>query len=207
METWKKQQGEPLDAKKYFPPLPMQGSEVVHAIGSAADDPYCLIYITLLSVIHNAKDHVHLTNAYLVPDPQFLKTLTAAARRGVDVRLILPSVSDFWAVFHAGRSHYSKLLAAGVKIYERHNALLHSKTAVIDGVWSCVGSTNLDWRSFSHNDEINAAVLGREFARQMQAMFEQDLQESLPIILEDWERRPLLLRFKETTARLGEYWL
>jgi len=99
------------------------------------------------------------------------------------------------------------LLRAGVKIYERRGAVMHSKTASIDGVWSTIGSTNLDWRSFLHNDEINAAILGRNFARQMDAMFARDLAESDAVDLERWERRSLILRLKEGTARLVEYWL
>ena len=93
---------------------------------------------------------------------------------------------------------------AGVKIYERRGALLHSKTALIDGVWSCVGSTNLDWRSFLDNDEVNAVVLGREFARQMQAMFASDLDASEAITLEQWEQRSLMLRIKEWGASLWQ---
>ena len=108
----------------------------MRAIGSTPDDPYSLMYLTLISAIGNAEKQVYLTNAYFVPDPQLLKALIDAAGRGVDVRLILPSHSDSEVVFHAGRSHYSALLKAGVKIYERRGALLHSKTAIIDGVWS-----------------------------------------------------------------------
>jgi cardiolipin synthase len=174
----------------------------VRAIGSTADDPYSLIYLTLISAIGNAERQVYLTNAYFVPDPQLLKSLIDAAARGVDVKLILPSHSDSAVVFHAGRSHYSTLLKAGVKIYERRGALLHSKSAIIDGVWSTVGSTNLDWRSFLDNDEINAVILGREFAQQMQATFATDLEASEAIDLERWERRPLSFRFKEWMARV-----
>ena len=94
-----------------------------------------------------------------------------------------------------------------MKIYERRGALLHSKTALIDGVWSTVGSTNLDWRSFLHNDEVNAVILGQEFGAQMQAMFEADLAASDRITLEQWERRSLGDRVKELAARLWEYWL
>jgi cardiolipin synthase len=202
METWEKQRGKPLAAKAYYPDLKPQGKDIVRAIGSTPDDPYSLMYLTLISAIGNAEQQVYLTNAYFVPDPQLLKSLTDATRRGVDVKLILPSHSDSAVVFHAGRSHYFTLLKAGVKIYERRGALLHSKTAVIDGVWSTVGSTNLDWRSFLDNDEINAVVIGREFAQQMQAMFAQDIEESTAIELESWERRPLSFRFKEWMARL-----
>jgi cardiolipin synthase len=207
LDTWSKQKGPPLDGKTHFPALDRQGDEIVRAIGSVSDDPGSPIYLTLLSAIEHAEQQVHITNAYFAPDPQFLKVLTDAAQRGVEVKLILPSLTDSWAVFHAGRSHYSKLLRAGVKIYERRGAVMHSKTASIDGVWSTIGSTNLDWRSFLHNDEINAAILGRDFARQMDAMFARDLAESDAIDLDHWERRSLILRLKEGAARIAEYWL
>ena len=207
MGTWSRQEGPPLAARNYFPKLERQGDEIVRAIGSASADPYSLIYLTLLSAIDNAEQRVNLTIAYFVPDPQLLKSLTDAARRGVDVKLVLPSHSDSWTVRYAGRSHYSELLRAGVKIYERRGAVMHSKTASIDGVWSTIGSTNLDWRSFLHNDEINATIIGRDFARQMDAMFARDLAESDSIDLDSWERRSPLLRLKEWAARLVEYWL
>lgn len=204
LQTWEKQRGQPLAAKEYFPTLKAQGKDIVRAIGSTPDDPYSLIYLTLISAIGNAEKQVYLTNAYFVPDPQLLKSLTDAAARGVDVKLILPSHSDSEMVFHAGRSQYSSLLEGGVKIFERGGALLHSKTAVIDGVWSTVGSTNLDWRSFLDNDEVNAVILGREFAQQMQAMFAKDLEASQAIDLEEWARRPLQFRVKEWLARVWE---
>ena len=207
MQTWEKQGGEPLADANYFPKLEARGRDIVRAVGSASDEAYSRIYVTLASAINSAESQIHITNAYFVPDEQLLEALQGAARRGVDVKLILPSHTDFWAVFHAGRAHYTKLLKAGVKIYERQGPLLHSKTASIDGVWSCVGSTNLDWRSFLHNNEIDAVVLGDEFAAQMQAMFERDLAKSVPIELETWKRRPLSHRLKEWGAGFWEYWL
>jgi cardiolipin synthase len=110
-------------------------------------------------------------------------------------------------VFHAGRAYYDRLLRAGVKIHERRGVILHSKTALVDGVWATVGSTNLDWRSFLHNHELNAVVLGAEFGAQVQAMFDQDLAASDQVTFEDWQRRPLDLRLKEAFARAWEYWL
>ncbi len=207
LATWESQKGPPLQAKEYFPRLDSIGREVVRAIGSSPDEPYSLIYATLLSAIGNAETSVYLTNAYFVPDPQLLAALEAAARRGVDVTLILPSKTDSWLVFHAGRGFYAQLLRGGVKIYERRGVILHSKTALIDGVWATVGSTNLDWRSFLHNHELNAVVLGAEFGKQMQAMFDKDLAASDAITLELWERRALTLRLQELFAQAWEYWL
>jgi cardiolipin synthase A/B len=207
LATWDKQKGETLAPRNSFPQLTNKGKEVVHAIGSSPDEPYSLIYATLISAISSAETSVHLTNAYFVPDPQLLAALTDAAQRGVDVKIILPSNTDFWLVFHAGRSYYADLLRGGVKIYERRGALLHSKTALIDGVWSTIGSTNLDWRSFLHNEEVNAVILGQEFGAQMQTMFDADLAASDPITLEKWQQRPLGSRVKEIAARVWQYWL
>lgn len=214
METWARQKGEPLAAKNYFPELKARGDEIVRVIGSTPADgtsqaaaAQSVIYLTLLSAISHAELAVHLTIAYFAPDPQLLKALTDAARRGVDVRLVLPSYSDSSAIFHLGRSSYTKLLRGGVKIYERRGSVMHAKTACIDGVWSTIGSTNLDWRSFLHNDEINAVILGRGFAAQMEAMFAEDLTESEAIALDQWQHRSLMLRLKERVARIGAYWL
>jgi cardiolipin synthase len=201
LETWRKQKGKPLAQKEYFPALKAEGRDIVRAVGSTPDDPFSVMYLTLISAIGNAEKQVYLTNAYFVPDPQLLKALTDAAGRGVDVKLILPSHSDSQFAFHAGRSHYSELLKGGVKIHERRGALLHAKTAIVDGVWSTVGSANLDWRSALDNNEVNAVVLGREFAGQMLAMFAADLAQSDTIDAQRWERRPLPFRFKEWMTR------
>ena len=202
LDTWAKQRGKPLATKNYFPGLVPQGKDIVRAIGSTPDDPYSLIYLTLISAISNAEKQVHLANAYFVPDPQLIKALLDAARRGVDVKLILPGYSDSAMTFYAGRSYYTELLAGGVKIYERQGALLHVKTAIVDGVWSCVGSSNLDWRSALDNDEINAVILGREFAQQMEAAYAADISASKEVDRSTWARRSLLLRLKEEAARL-----
>jgi len=207
LTTWENQKGQPPAARNYFPKPESAGRQVVRAIGSTPDEPYSQIYATLLSAIGSAETSVRLTNAYFVPDPQLLSALEEAAGRGVDVTLILPGRTDSWLVFHAGRRHYDRLLRAGVKIYERRGAILHSKTALIDGVWATIGSTNLDWRSFLHNHELNAVVLGTGFGNQVQAMFDKDLADSDQVMIEQWQRRPIGMRLKETFARAWEYWL
>jgi cardiolipin synthase A/B len=98
-----------------------------------------------ITFVAYAEHSIHLTNAYFIPDDQILDAFTDAARRSVDVKIILPATSDSSLALNAARYNYSKLLQAGVKVYERRKALLHAKTVVIDGVWSTVGSTNLDY--------------------------------------------------------------
>lgn len=202
LDVWNQQKGEPLTSKNYFPVLKNQGSEIVRAIGSTPEEPYSQIYVTLLSAINSAETQVLLTNAYFVPDEKLLSALKEAVERGVEVKLLLPEKTDSAMVFYASRSYYDELLSANVQIYERQGALLHAKTALIDGVWSTVGSTNLDWRSFTNNQEINAVVLGQVFGDQMQAMFNQDLQLSKSITLDAWRQRSVVSRIKERAARL-----
>jgi cardiolipin synthase len=207
LDTWALQKGPPLVQREWFPAGTRQGDHPVRIIASGPGDEVPAIYVALLSAISFAEKSVHITMAYFVPDPQTIKALKDAAARGVEVTLVLPSYTDFWAVFHAGRSHYAELLDAGVKIYERQEALLHAKTIVIDSVWSTVGSSNLDWRSFLHNAELNAVILGWDFGKQMETMFERDLRGSVRIERETWSRRSLDVRMKEFAARLWEYWL
>ncbi len=123
------------------------------------------------------------------------------------MKILLPGFSDSALVFYASRYYYSRLLKAGVQLFERRGGMLHAKTAVIDDVWSTVGSSNLDNESFLTNDEANAVILGRDFADSMQAMFERDLEDSDQITLDEWEKRSFDNRLKEWPAHLLKHLL
>jgi cardiolipin synthase len=179
----------------------------VRIVGSTPGQDNRITFVVYVSAITFAEHSIHLTNAYFIPDDQILDAFTDAARRGVDVKIILPSTTDSSMAINAARYNYSPLLQAGVKIYERRNAILHAKTAVIDGVWSTVGSTNLDYWSLLSDDEVNAIVLSREFAVEMEKLFAEDLAESDQILRDKWERRPLSQRVKESFAHLFEQWM
>jgi cardiolipin synthase len=208
LDTWTRQNGPALSTADYLPAKRQaRGKQVVRAIASSPDESYSTIYAALMSSIEHAEKDILITMAYFVPDPQLIGALSQAARRGVDVKLILPRHSDAKLVLSAGRAQYGQLLESGVKLYERRTVLLHAKTAVIDGVWSTVGSANLDWRSFVHNQELNAVVLGADFGRQMQEAFERDLAQSDRITLEAWNKRPVGERFREWLGQLLQYWL
>jgi cardiolipin synthase len=157
--------------------------------------------------INEAKKSIHITSAYFVPDQNTIDALCAAAKRGVDVRLVLPGVSDHGMVFHAGRGFYEQLLAGGVRIFQLQIAILHAKTAVIDGAWSTIGSANIDYRSFLHNYELNVMVIDPAFGRDMESAFNEDLRDSKEVTLDQWRHRPLSDRIKEWAARLGQYWM
>lgn len=207
-ETWQ-QQG----CKEELPPPPKAadsrppGRDVVQLIPASPNDEFNRIYAMLLTAIDTAQHSVHLTMAYFAPGEEMIEALSDAARRGVDVQLILPSVSDFRPVLYAGQSYYERLLEAGVRIRELQGAILHAKTAVIDEVLSTVGSSNLDWRSISANNEVNAVVYGEDFAASMRQMFENDVAASREIQLDQWRRRGIWRRFLETAARaLEPFW-
>jgi len=206
-DTWQKQQGPELSERNYFPYLKEAGNALVRVVGSTPGQNNRITFIVYVSAITFAEHSVHLTNAYFIPDDQILDAFADAARRGVDVKIIVPEKTDSKLALLAQRYNYSGLLRSGVKIYERRNALLHAKTAVIDEVWSTVGSTNLDFWSFLSDDEVNAVILSREFAGEMEKMFAADLAESDQIKWEEWQGRPLLPWIEEWLSHLFAHWL
>ncbi len=207
LETWSKQKGPKLIGRNYLPDQKEHGKALVKIVGSTPGTDNRITFIMYAAAITYAERSIYLTNAYFVPDDQLLDAFKDAARRGVDVKIILPSTTDSSLVLNAMRHNYSGLLKAGVKIYERHTVLLHAKTAVIDGIWSTVGSTNLDYWSLLSNDEVNAVVLNREFAVEMERMFADDLAQSDQIQIDKWEKRPLSQKIKERAAHLFARWL
>ena len=206
LQTWTEQKGGALPPA----PLPMTatvGDSSVQALDGSPRDGHPAIYKTLLVAIAAARRSVHLTTGFFGPPPDLLEALQCAARRGVGVRIIVPSISNSDSSIAAGRSNYTQLLNAGVHIYERHGAVLHAKTAVIDGMWSVVGSANLDWRSVVFNNEIDAVVLGPSFGREMEAQFTQDIAASVQITPEMWKDRGIGERLDEFRARMVESFL
>ncbi|MBM4332875.1 MAG: cardiolipin synthase B [Deltaproteobacteria bacterium] len=141
--------------------------------------------------VHAAKKSVHLTMAYFIPSWKFLKVLLKAARRGVDVKIILPGQTDLRIVAYVSRTYYKTLLREGAQIYHYQPRVLHAKTLVFDGIWNIVGSANLDARSLNYNYECGVGILDRELGNEMEEMFCQDLKDSTPITEEDQSRWPL----------------
>ena len=207
LDTWSKQNGPKLSGGNYYPRAKEDGNALVRVVGSIPGSDNRIMFIVYVAAITFAEHSIHLTNAYFIPDDQILKAFMDAARRGVDVKIILPGTTDSAVALYAAQYNYSGLLEAGVKIYERRNALLHAKTAVIDGVWSTVGSTNMDYWSLLSNDEANAVVLNRDFAAEMEKTFTKDIVESHQIKVEEWKERPLFWKIREWFAHLFIRWL
>jgi len=206
-DSWSKQKGPKLPERNYFPEQKEKGNALVRVVGSTPGETNRIPFIVYVSAITFAEHSIHMTNSYFIPDKQIVKALTDAARRGVDVKIIIPAITDSQLTLHAQRHHYTELLKSGVKLYECGTSLLHAKTAVIDEVWSTVGSTNMDMLSLLTNDEVNAIVLNHDFAVEMQKMFARDLANSKQIQWSEWQKRPLLLKVREWFVDLFSRWL
>ena len=204
---WQSQDGPKLDQAGFFPKMAAQGNEVVRIIGRSPQQQTSRYYVTLISAIRHAERRVWVATAYFVPTYEEKHELMKAAERGVDVRLILPAVSDAPQAVAVARSHYTDLLEAGVRIFEIDHVMLHSKAATIDGVWSAIGSSNLDHRSVLFNDEVDAVVLGRTVAASLERSLEVDQAKAKEIKLADWKNRPLTDRFADYFQRTLQYLL
>ncbi len=204
-EHWREQEGVSFVGEaEPDPPTPPPGDEVVRILGSSPVKLKRRYYVTVISAIRNAESSIWITGAYFVPTHQEKEGLIAAARRGVDVQLLVPSRSDSSPALAVQHSHYEDLLRAGVKIYERDDGILHSKSMVIDQVWSMVGSSNFDHRSVLFNDEVDAVVLGKDTGAKLAADFKADLQHARAIDLDQWRHRSALEHLRESFWKLWE---
>ncbi len=204
LDQWLGQKGPALDSRTFFPVLAEKGKEAVRIIGSSPDSGQPRFYVTLLSAIRTAQKRVWLNTAYFVPTHQEMEDLIAAARRGADVRIVLPDASDSTLAIDVQHSRYEDLLEAGVRIYETHDQILHSKSAAIDGVWSVIGSSNFDHRSVIFNDEVDAVTVGGDTAKALEALFEKDFAKANRIELAAWKERPFAEKMREIIARTSQ---
>ena len=190
LDNWVALTGHLLHGQKYLPPLEAAGTQAAQAFTSAPGGGAESMQLMVLMSIAAARSTLALSMAYFVPDNVAVNALVAAAQRGVRVQMIVPGAhSDSDLVRRASRFEWGPLLRAGVEIYEYQPTMYHCKVMIVDGLWTSVGSTNFDSRSFSVNDEANLNVLDAPFAETQRATFDADLQLSRRVTLEEWENR------------------
>jgi cardiolipin synthase len=151
-----------------------------------------------LEAIDRAAHHIYLTHAYLIPDDDMLTALVRAAARGVDVRIIVPAESNHIVADWLSRGYYGQLLRGGVRLLLYQGAMVHAKTATIDGQWSTIGTANIDRLSLLGNYEINMEVFNPDVARQMEEIFDVDSSNTVELTLPEWQRRHAMVKFSET---------
>ncbi len=203
MDNWLQTTGEALQSVDYFPALEEAGSlkaQVFNASPAGGAKNMQLLYMMSIAA---AAHSINLSVAYFLPDEVAIQAFVSAARRGVRIRIIVPGPHmDMVLVRHASRATWRPLLEAGVEIYEYQPTMFHCKVLVVDALWSSVGSSNFDSRSFSVNDEANMNVYDANFARRQELVFEHDLQQSLRVTLVDWRDRSHWTKILDWSATL-----
>jgi cardiolipin synthase A/B len=194
-QNWLITTGEMISGPTYFPPADAAGTLAVQTVLSSPDDGSSSARLLFYLAIVAARKRIYIENPYFVPDDTATKVLTDAAVRGVDVKIMVAGKhNDMRISRYASIQLYGRLLKAGVEMYEYVPTMMHQKTMVVDGIWSTIGTTNFDNRSFALNDESNISVYDRRLAEQFEEIFAEDLKVCERITLEKWERRGLKTR-------------
>ena len=200
LEDWLHTTGEVVHGDAHFPDIPPCGDMMAQAIGSSRTDQASMSKLMLYMAIQAARQRIWIANAYFVPDAQIRKALIQAAKRGVDVRAVVPGPNiDFPFVLYASRYYQSELIKGGVKIYEYQPTMLHTKAMVVDGIYSSIGSINFVARSFKNNAEANIVIYDRAFARTVEQAISKDMAQSRQITIEECKKRGIC-------AHLREFW-
>jgi len=203
MDNWVKSRGELLTGLDYFPEVERAGNQVTQVIKSSPSEGSSTVKLLYIISIVSATKSIYISNAYFVPDRDTIRALEGAVRRGVDVRVVVPGdKTDVPIVRQASRVHYEWLLRRGIRIFEYQPTMMHAKTMTVDGLWSTVGSSNFDDRSFRLNDEVNVNIYDTGTAKRMEDIFFEDLARSREITLRKWFKRGTFDRVKETIANV-----
>lgn len=204
-ENWIEETGEVPADDKHFPHLAPAGPTAAHVAYTSPTGSVSSVQILYHLAIKAARREILIQNPYLLPDREAIEALAEAVQRGVDVRIMVPSddATDSAPVQHASHHHFGTLLKRGVKIWEYDRTLLHQKVMVVDGIWSSVGSTNFDDRSFQLNDEVNIGVLDPNIAAKLRAAFAADLRHARQRQFQEWENRSWWHKFIDGLAYLG----
>jgi cardiolipin synthase len=198
-ENWVEETGELFAGDDVFPELEPQGDVAAHVAHLKPESSAPSVKILHHMVICTAKKRLWIQNPYFLPEPEAIDAFGEAVRRGVDVRVMVPSAeaSDMPIVQHAAHRNFEKLLECGVRLFEYPKTLLHQKIMVVDGVWSALGSTNFDDRAFEINDEITLGFVDPALARKLELVFESDAKECVELELEKWRRRGAFHQLKD----------
>jgi cardiolipin synthase len=205
-ENWLETEGEVLSAPSLFQAAPaVNGYPCLVVFGTPSSGGSTRVRTAIQMTIAAARKTISITNPYFMPDEGVRQELADAVKRGVRVTVITPgNQSDQTLTSRASRRLYGELIESGVSIHEYQPTMIHVKTIVVDSVWSVIGTTNFDPRSFGLNDEVNVLVQSKELAGRLELDFQQDLEHSKPVTLEEWRARPLWERGAEFFGRLLE---
>jgi cardiolipin synthase A/B len=203
-ENWVGETGELFLGDDVFPVLEPAGDALIHAVYAKPENSAPTVKILHHTAICVARERIWIQNPYFIPEPAAIDAFGAAVKRGVDVRVLMPSTSgsDNPMVQHAGHRNFEKLLRCGVRLFEYPHTLLHQKIMTVDRAWTAIGSSNFDDRSFETNDEISLSVSDRALAARLDAIFVRYVQRATEIHLERWTRRSWSHKLKDNAFYL-----
>ncbi|MEL0457131.1 cardiolipin synthase [Flavobacteriaceae bacterium SZ-1-7] len=203
LTTWHFVSGQKLKIdKSYFPKVECNDKVAVQIAASGPDTDWAYIMEAIFTAITTAEDYVYITTPYFVPNDQMIMALQVASKSGVEVKVIIPKESDSWMVKHATNSYLEHLLEANIEVYRYTKGFVHAKTMVVDDIFSTVGTSNMDYRSFNINFEVNAFIYNIEQSKIVKQQFLEDLKDCEKIELVKWVDRPNLEKLKESYCRL-----
>ena len=188
--------------KTYFPETSIENEAPVQIAASGPDTDWANIMEAIFTAILTAESYVYITTPYFIPNDEILSALQVASKSGVEVKLLIPKESDSWTAKYATDSYLEPLLEAGVQVYRYTKGFIHAKTIVVDDLFSTIGTSNIDYRSFSINFEINALIYNQKESKQLKKIFEDDLKDSEKVTLNKWQARPKTDLLKESFCRL-----
>ncbi|WP_452223398.1 cardiolipin synthase [Lacinutrix chionoecetis] len=188
--------------KHYFPNKECKDRVAVQIAASGPDTDWSNIMDVIFSAIVSADDYIYLTTPYFIPNDELIMALQIASRSGIDVRLLIPDESDSWIAKHATNSYLQRLFRADIKVYRYTKGFIHAKTMVVDDVFSTIGTSNMDYRSFNINFEINAVIYNKETSKELKKIYLEDLKNAEEMDPEIWEKRSKFNKLKEAYCKL-----
>lgn len=188
--------------KTYFKDSHLDDGVPVQIAASGPDTDWANIMEAIFFAITTAEKYVYITTPYFIPNDQIITALQVVSKSGVDVRILIPDESDSWTAKHATNAYLEQLFEANIKIYRYTKGFIHAKTMVVDDIFSTVGTSNMDYRSFNINFEINALIYNHESSMTIKALFLEDLKDAHLIDPVEWKNRNKYDKLKEAYARL-----
>jgi cardiolipin synthase len=189
-------------SKAYFPNKPCKGNVAVQIAASGPDTDWANIMDIMFSAITTADDYIYITTPYFIPNDEMIMALQIASKSGLDVRLLIPDISDSWMAKYATNSYLQRLFNANIKVYRYTKGFIHAKTMVVDDVFSTIGTSNLDYRSFNINFEINAVIYNTKVSKDLKAIYLEDLENATLMDPDAWQNRSQVEKMKEAYAKL-----
>lgn len=186
----------------YFPNTPCKDKVAVQIAASGPDTDWANIMDVIFAAITSADNYIYITTPYFIPNDEIIMAMQIASRSGIDVRLLIPDTSDSWMAFQATDSYLQRLLDANIKVYRYKKGFIHAKTIVVDDVFSTIGTSNMDYRSFKINFEINAIIYNSKLSKALKAIYLKDLDHATLMDPEAWEKRSKFKKIQEASAKL-----